>query len=483
MNLNLQKTSLQPKKWTFIMRTRIHVKIENMYSHFNVRKGKLLFHNCISTYLYLSLLYLRRLSFGYIALLSPVLLVYSASAQELSQYESEAIAEHPGVRARYAAFEAAVERIAVARGLPGPQLNFGYFVQPVETRVGPQQARAGLRQRLPWFGTLRARGDAAAREAEAKYMSFVQARESLRSEVRTHYARLWEHQQLLALEQENQRLLNDRRELAVRRLESGTGSLADVYRVDLKLEAAASRRHILRAAEVRERHRFNRLLGRDTSAAVEMPDSLPLPEAEAGKDTLKARRFQNHPQAVRYTQQAGAARSRGEVARRNGLPSFSLGLDYIWTGIRTTSEVRLPDNGQDAMLPTLSIDLPLYRRQHEAAEAQARAEAEVHAATAREEALKLALEMDEVDYQLRKAREEARRSQRQRALAEKTLALLLEANAAGRAGFEEVLRLQHALIEYRRQRIQAVAEAQRQQARLAYLHYQAPEDRPLTKNK
>ena len=79
-------------------------------------------------------------------------------SQSLKDYQQLAVEQNPSLMARYKAFEVAMTRVQQINALPDPTLSFGYFVSPVETRVGPQRARFSLTQMFPWFGTLRLKG-------------------------------------------------------------------------------------------------------------------------------------------------------------------------------------------------------------------------------------------------------------------------------------------------------------------------------------
>ena len=47
-----------------------------------------------------------------------------------------------------------LEKTGYAGSLPDPIVVYGYLIEQVETRVGPQNQRVSLRQSFPWFGTL-----------------------------------------------------------------------------------------------------------------------------------------------------------------------------------------------------------------------------------------------------------------------------------------------------------------------------------------
>ncbi len=80
------------------------------------------------------------------------------SAQDdLVGYLQTSAQNNPGLKARFNEYLAALEVAPQVKSLPDPQLAFGYFIQPVETRVGPQQFKISVSQMFPWFGTLKAK--------------------------------------------------------------------------------------------------------------------------------------------------------------------------------------------------------------------------------------------------------------------------------------------------------------------------------------
>jgi hypothetical protein len=77
----------------------------------------------------------------------------------LSDYLSYAALNNPGLEAAFNRWKASLERIPQVRALPDPRFNYLYYVQEVETRVGPQRHGLGINQVFPWFGKLKLRGD------------------------------------------------------------------------------------------------------------------------------------------------------------------------------------------------------------------------------------------------------------------------------------------------------------------------------------
>ena len=99
--------------------------------------------------------------------------VFSLQAQEnLNTYLEIAAQNNPGLKAKFNHYMASLEVIPQVGTLPDPSIAFGFFIQSVETRVGPQQAKFSASQMFPWFGTLEAKENTAALSAKAKFEIF-----------------------------------------------------------------------------------------------------------------------------------------------------------------------------------------------------------------------------------------------------------------------------------------------------------------------
>ena len=167
------------------------------------------------------------------------------NAQTLDDYFKIAAESNPGLQAKYKEFEAALQRVDQVNTLTDPNFSFGYFISPVETRVGPQRARLSLTQTFPWFGTLNAQGDAAGLMAKAKYQSFLDVRNRLYYQVAAAYYPLYKLKQWKVIEQRNIEILKSYKTIANIKFENGSGTMVDVLRVDIMLKDANTNLNIL----------------------------------------------------------------------------------------------------------------------------------------------------------------------------------------------------------------------------------------------
>jgi len=81
---------------------------------------------------------------------------------ELEDYLAFAAMHNAGLQVAFEQWKIAVEQVPQAKSLPDPKFTYGYFIEEVETRVGPQRNKLEIMQTFPWFGEIEARTDAAA---------------------------------------------------------------------------------------------------------------------------------------------------------------------------------------------------------------------------------------------------------------------------------------------------------------------------------
>lgn len=387
-----------------------------------------------------------------------------AQTQTLDSYLEIAAENNPGLQAQYKDFEAALQKVPQVSSLPDPTFSFGYFISPIETRVGPQRAKFSLSQMFPWFGTLEAKADAASLMAEAKYQTFLDARNRLFYSVSEAYYPLIELNRLKAIEQENINILQSYKTIANSKFKNGVSPMTDVLRVDIMLKEAQTNLGILNKKEKPLLAIFNNLLNRTENEAVVVQDSLfveTLPE-NFRRDSL----LTNNPllHAIELKQQAS---EKSEIAaQRQGLPKVGVGLDYAIIGKRTDMDVE--DNGKNAFMPMVSVSIPIFRKKYRAAENEAQLMQEKYSLQKEETINSLTSGYESIWFQLQQQKDLIGLYEEQILETNQTLNLLFSAYGNSGKDFEEVLRMQQQLLKY--EKMKALAESQYQTA-LAKLNY------------
>jgi len=359
---------------------------------------------------------------------------------------------------------AALEVAPQVKSLPDPQLAFGYFIQPVETRVGPQQFKISASQMFPWFGTLKARENSAVQMAKAKYEAFEEAKSMLFNDVRSTYYNLYFTGKAITVTEENLTLLNSFRKLALIKVEAGMVSVVDEYRIEIEIGDLENQQTLLKDKYGTLQIMFNNLLNTDTSSPVKIPQQLwgsePNLDKEAIRDSIMA---QNH-QLLSLDLQAGSFRYKQEIARLAGKPDFRIGVDYTIVGRGDNNMA-----GTDAiMLPTVGMTIPLYRNKYKSMLNEV-----VYMETARkEEKLNKQNVLGTVFEQTWKDFSDAKRrvilNEKQAELSRKSLKLLETEYLTSSKNFEEILRMERKLLIYELETEKARAD---KQAAISFISY------------
>ncbi len=389
------------------------------------------------------------------------------SAQDfLNHYLETAAANNAGLKAAFYKYSAALEKIPQANALPDPAVAFGYFIQPVETRNGPQEARISVNQMFPWFGTLKARGNAADYMAKSDYEKFEELKSELFYSVRSEYYEIYFIRKKTAIISERIRNLEILENLVQSRRETGKVSAVDELRISMLLDELRNDVKILKELEKSHVLQFTTLLNVEDTLQIRFPEALDNPVLKETREELWDHiRENNHQiQALTYLREAAGY---GEIAaQKQGLPQFSVGLDY---GIIGTTSNMADNPGKDVItFPTLGLTLPLNRKKYRAI----RQEAEFTRLSAEEnltEQLNRTLNrFDETYWQFTDA---DRRSELYQSLVQKSgsaLEMLKTAYMSQGSDFEEILRMERQQLDYAVSLEKALRDLRKSYARLNY---------------
>jgi len=394
-----------------------------------------------------------------------VLISMGSYSQTLEEYFKIAAENNPGLLSQYKEFEAVLQKVPQVSTLPDPSLSFGYFVSPVETRVGPQKARFSLTQMFPWFGTLKAQGDAAALMAEAKYQSFLDARNKLYFEVSAAYYPLYELQEWIKIEERNIAILESYKTISNSKFKNGVGTLVDVLRVDIFLKESQTNLEILKKKERPLLTTFNKLLNRGEFEPVSISETLEIDmlSFDNGKDSLLV----DHPLLNSLELKVKAVEASERAAIKQGFPKIGLGLDYVMVDKRT--DMVVPDNGKDVLMPMVTLSLPIFRKKYKAAVKEAQLMQESYSLQKTEMTNSLLSNYEMAFFDIEQQTELVSLFDEQITESEQALNLLFTSYGNSGKDFEEVLRMQQQLLTYDKLKITALKQYKIALAKLNYI--------------
>ncbi|MCA1757429.1 MAG: TolC family protein [Bacteroidales bacterium] len=326
-------------------------------------------------------------------------------------------------------------------------------MSPVETRVGPQRARFSLTQMFPWFGTLKAEGNVAALQAESLFQSFIDEKNRLYYRVAGAWYSLFELYRWMDIEQENIEILESYKRQVTSKYRNGKGGMVDVLRVDNMINESLTSLEILEEKEKPLLTAFNNLLNRDAGEPVNVEGELSVDLSDPGYSVADITAGNPALRSLELKIEAGKAGE--EVARKRGLPGIGVGVDYVVTGERTG--VTMDENGKDILMPMVSVTIPLWRKKYNAAIRSAQLLTESNALKKEEYTNFLETEYETLISSITREEHLVRLYGEQIENTEISVKLLLEAYSGSGKEFEEVLRMQQQLLQYRKMRYSALA--------------------------
>jgi len=390
-------------------------------------------------------------------------MAYNVVGQSINDYYTIAAENNPELKAKYKEFEAAMQKIPQVSSLPDPNLSMGYFISPVETRLGPQNMRFSLTQMFPWFGTLKAQKNAATLMAESKYQAFLNAKNQLYSQVATAYYPLYELLKLKDIEQENIKILESYKNIANAKFENGKGSLVDVLRVDIMIKDAQTNLDILTKKEPALTSWLNSILNRKYNEKIVISKDLQIMELpmEYRKDSITTNPILQELELKKQASEVAI-----EVARKQGLPKLGLGLDYVLVGKGMNN---FPDSGKDIIMPMVSVSLPIFRKKYNAATKEAKLMQESFSFQKEAYENKLNGTYYKLVFELEKERDLLKLYEGQVITLSKSLNLLFAYYSNANKDFEEVLRMQQELLKYQKMQLSSISTFYIKLAELDYL--------------
>jgi len=469
----------------------------------------------------------------FILLIATLSAFVSGNAQDsLSYYLEQSALNNPGVKAKYLEYSAALEKVPQASSLPDPELQFGYFIKPMQLLMGNQVADIRLMQMFPWFGVLKAAKDEASKMAVAKFESFRDAKDELYFNVKSSYYKVYRTIYEIGITKKNLDILKSLEQIVLVKFSTGgagsssgnsspmpagsnnssqgssgmsggsmanqsTGSgsvssssankpamassgggigssmggsgkndMVNLLRVQMEIHELENKLALLQDQLTTDKVSFNRYLNRAPLSEVFTGDSLkevPLPS-----DLLTlADSLVNHPMVKMYEAESEANAAKLAMVRHMGYPMVGFGLNY--SVIQKRDGVPPMMNGNDMIMPMISMTLPIYRKKYKAMRHEAEFMRDASTVSSENVTNNLRVSFQEAMQNLNDAGRRVKLNTEQALLADKSVQLLMTSFSASGTDFEEVLRMEQQLLDYQFKQVEAIADKNTAIAQLVYL--------------
>ena len=269
----------------------------------------------------------------------------------------------------------------------------------------------------------------------------------------------------MKIEEGNIAILESYKAISNSKFKNGNGTLVDVLRVDIMLKEAVTNLGILNKKEMPLLASFNKLLNRNEIEPVIIADTIEIDplSLDNAKDSLVV----DHPLLNSLELKIKASEASEYAAIKQGLPRLGLGLDYVMVGERT--DMALPDNGKDVLMPMVTVSLPIFRGKYKAAVKEAQLMQEIYSLQKTETTNSLNSNYEMALFDIRQQTDLISLFDQQISESEQVLNLLFTSYGNSGKDFEEVLRMQQQLLKYDRLKITALSQYRIAQAKLNYI--------------
>lgn len=435
-------------------------------------------------------------------------------SQSLDDYLIIAAENNPNLKSKYFQYQSALERVPQVGALPDPEVSFGIFIEPMERYIGNQVAEISIMQMFPWFGTLSAAQDEMTLMAKARYEEFNEAKSMLFYEVRANWYALQLLEKEISIAKENIELLKTMEQIAISRFRSGgqsgggsgsgsmrssggqnsttsadgmggmgmqgqpasgntpsrsapqmggaesmggsSGSMIDVLRVQMEINELQNSLALLEDSKMPLIAQFNRLLNRNKHELVILSDSITAAQMPIPVNEIPENIKDNNPMLKMLEEEEAAFIARGKMNRKMGLPMIGLGLQYDVFQPRAHNESMM--NGKDMWMPMATVTIPLWRKKYTASVRESDYMRMAVVEQKQEVSNQLMVSYEEALKDFRDADRRVKLYREQTSLANQALNILIAQYTTEGSNFEEVLRMQQQLLDYRLKYLDALID-------------------------
>lgn len=445
--------------------------------------------------------------------------IHGYSQDSLMHYLELATKNNPTVLQRYNEYQASLQKVPQVASLPDPQLEMGIFLSPMELISGNQVADIKLMQMFPWFGVIKNAKDEMSLMAKMKFEAFRDAKLQVYYDVQRAWFDLYKVRQNIRISEKNVELLKTIERLTLVKFRSGSSGgssavsggnmsggavptttsgssgmntmgggsgastasrpatssgsssmgsssgasgLSEVYQIQIEAASLEDNIASLKNEELSAVARFNSLLNRPQKTSVASVELLPTAPLDSAYLSVNDSMFTRNPMLGMLTYEQQSLTARTKMQKQMGLPMVGVGLNYsvISKSEMSTSAM----NGQDMIMPMLTVSLPIYRKKYKAMQAETN-----FLRTASEQSYQTTVNALQSEYYqaLQQYNDAGRRMKlydNQSQLTKKSLDISIKTFSSSASGLSDILRIRQQLLDYELKQVEAVVEYNKAEA-------------------
>lgn len=379
----------------------------------------------------------------------------SAEGPDLECYIHQALNNNSELEAAYYDWQSMLFDKEASDTLPDPKIGYGYYIQSVETRVGPQKSNLNISQMIPWIGKLRNRKQLAHQKALVAEQRLYVLTSSLIRRLKDAFYDLYFLEKSIQLSQENITLVDILERVAQRHVQVGASS-ADAIQAQIEINQLYDTVDSLQKREESLVAKIAALLNVQRGSDIAVPTNLfgiqrSVPNGICCEELKEA-----NPTLILLSLQTEKEKANYQLVSQDRYPDITVGVNWINTGKAITPT---PDRGKDAIHASISLNLPLWTSTYRSRENAAQS----HVVSASEMFTQKSFEIfaDYEDTLLKYEDAERRALLYHDTLlpqAEQALEILVESYKTGKTEFDRVLESQRVLLHFQLEYERAIVD-------------------------
>ena len=288
----------------------------------------------------------------------------------LNQLIKSAVDNNPDLKSRKLAWQSLIHKYKQTTSLNDPQLVYTEAINPVETRLGPQDRVLALSQKIPFKGKLALKGEVIKKDIEMAKVSFDKASRDLIVDLKKSYYELVYLENAVHLSKQNQQLLEKVTQLATNDYASNISALNDVAKAQSQTAQVAYDVLLLDELRATEKTRINTLLNRNPEFTFEVSHYTRNPPKFPHAIAQLYQWVESNEEVTLSDIAIQKSIVQQKLAGYANLPDFTLGALYTQIGERDVAG--LDRNGRDGFALNIGLNIPLNRSKNKAITEQAR---------------------------------------------------------------------------------------------------------------
>lgn len=388
----------------------------------------------------------------------------SVHSQSLDSFLQLVVENNTELKAIEMEYESILAKKNQVSQLPNPQVGVSIPALRPETRLGPQVIMVSASQMFPWFGTLKSKEEVVIFMSKDKYEQLSVLKLELFYQVKDAYYQLYFLNKKQHVLKENLKLFEFLETISLAKVESGESTLADVLRVQTKLQELRQQLLIIENQKVPYQSKINELTNQSINNEINITDTLTVAPLEYDTASYRDKIKNHHPLITQINYKIEQSNAIMVMNNNMNKPTIGVGLDYSLVNERI--DANPINNGRDILIPKVMVTIPIYRKSYRAKieeEELIQKSLELKKETIEDRMMNLLIKYKSI-YENGLLEKELYQSQ-YNTIQSAYEVLLAEYSSTGK-GFEELLMVQNQLLNYELGMYQAELKANIAQANI-----------------